>query len=223
MEFHVFWNWDSTKFSKPIIVFTWTIIWNWNFLLGAIDLSCESIWVRSRMNAAAGMKTASISASPRRVNQLPVSFSFVTPCVSPFSLNHSSKRFDSCRLRRRTSYSSHLPIDFSQFYQSHSSYRSLRTEKKIIRFVVSVTFRDFERWDKEEWIDQSRARKMCILARNWFLCKASPKNRPRKKPNGITKDDETRRKITLNRKLYIILHEWIFLSCNLSCKNGASI
>lgn len=90
------------------------------------------------MNAAAGMKTASISASPRRVNQLPVSFSFVTPCVSPFSLNHSSKRFDSCRLRRRTSYSSHLPIDFSQFYQSHSSYRSLRTEKKIVRFVVSV-------------------------------------------------------------------------------------
>lgn len=133
-------NWNLNKFFKSIIVFIWTIIWNrgLNFLLDAIDISCESIGVRSRlrsrMNAAAGMKAASISASPRRVNQLPVSFSFVTPCVSPFSLNHSSKRFDSCRLRRGTSYSSHLPIDFSLFnsMNSNSSYQSLRIEKKII-------------------------------------------------------------------------------------------
>lgn len=98
------------------------------------------------MNAAAGMKAASISASPRRFNQLPVSFSFVTPCVSPFSLNHSSERFDSCRLRRGTSYSSHLPIDFSLFTIPRiPSFVSIaqKSKKEITRlFVVSdVIFR----------------------------------------------------------------------------------
>lgn len=143
-------NWNLNKFFKSIIVFIWTIIWNrgLNFLLGAIDISCESIGVRSRlrskMNAAAGMKAASISASPRRVNQLPVSFSFVTPCVSPFSLNHSSKRFDSCRLRRGTSYSSHLPIDFSLFNSMNSilPINCLESRRKLYDSLnISVIFR----------------------------------------------------------------------------------
>lgn len=80
----------------------------------------------------------------RRVNQLPVSFSFVTPCVSPFSLNHSSKRFDSCRLRRGTSYSSHLPIDFSLFNSMNSilPINCLESRRKLYDSLnISVIFR----------------------------------------------------------------------------------
>lgn len=99
--------------------------------------------IKGKMNAAAGMKAASISASPRLVNQLLVSFSFVTPCVSPLSLNHSSKCFDSCRLHCATSYSSHLAIDFST--------RVDRFEESIYPVIrYSVILRTFNRFRERE-------------------------------------------------------------------------
>lgn len=114
----------------------------WRYQLRVNSSSIEGS-IKGKMNAAAGMKAASISASPRLVNQLPVSFSFVTPCVSPLSLNHSSKCFDSCRLHCATSYSSHLAIDFSTRVD-----RFEESTYPVIRY--SVILRTFNRFRERE-------------------------------------------------------------------------